>query len=128
MPYVKLLLKTEEWDNTQSSSGQEQKQRPNELAYQVNEMQVHKFEKGIFIGDSAATSHMTSDMTGLYNLMKISSSEVQEYWFNQQPEYRDREEVPPLGQQRRIGLEIDMIGAREENLVSTRNQTLEELI
>ena len=26
-------------------------------------MQVKKLEKGIFIGDSAATSHMTSDMT-----------------------------------------------------------------
>ena len=42
--------------------------------YQVNEMQVQKFEKGIFIGDSAATSHMTSDMTVLYNLQEISSS------------------------------------------------------
>ena len=39
-----------------------------ELAYIMNEMQVQKLEKGIFIGDSAATSHMTSDMTGLYNL------------------------------------------------------------
>ena len=45
-----------------------------ELAYQVNEMQVQTLEKGIFIGDSAATSHMTSDMTGLYNLLKISGS------------------------------------------------------
>ena len=30
--------------------------------------------KGIFIGNSAATSHMTSDMTELYNLQKISGS------------------------------------------------------
>ena len=37
-------------------------------------MQVQKLEKGIFLGDSAATSHMSSDMTGLYNLQKISSS------------------------------------------------------
>ena len=37
-------------------------------------MQVQKLEKGIFEGDSAATSHMTSDMTGLYNLQKISGS------------------------------------------------------
>ena len=37
-------------------------------------MQVQKLEKGIFIGDSAATSHMTNDMTGLYNLQKMSSS------------------------------------------------------
>ena len=26
------------------------------------------------------------------------------------------EEIPPLDQQRRLGLDIDMIGAREENL------------
>ena len=37
-------------------------------------MQVQKLEKGIFIGDSAATSHMISDMTALYNLQKISGS------------------------------------------------------
>ena len=37
-------------------------------------MQVQKLEKEINIGDSAATSNMTSDMTGLYNLQKISSS------------------------------------------------------
>ena len=37
-------------------------------------MQVQKLEKGIFIGDSAATSHMTCDMTRLYNLQRISSS------------------------------------------------------
>ena len=37
-------------------------------------MQVPKLEEGIFIGDSVATSHMISDMTGLYNLQKISGS------------------------------------------------------
>ena len=37
-------------------------------------MQAQKLEKGIFIGDSATTSHMTSHMSGLYNLQKISSS------------------------------------------------------
>ena len=37
-------------------------------------MQVQKLEKGIFIGDSAAASHMTSDMTELYNLQKIPGS------------------------------------------------------
>ena len=50
------------------------KQKPRELAYRMNEMQVQKWEKGIFIGDSAATNHMMSDMTGLYNLQKISGS------------------------------------------------------
>ena len=42
--------------------------------------------------------------------------DTQGYWVNQQPEYRSREEVPPLDQQRRLGLDICMIGAREENL------------
>ena len=51
--------------------------------------------------------------------------EMQGYWFNQQLEYRDREEVPPLDQQRRLGLDIGMIGGREENLCSTRSQTSE---
>ena len=38
-------------------------------------MQVLKLGKGIFIGDSAATStHMTSDMRGLYNLQNISGT------------------------------------------------------
>ena len=37
-------------------------------------MQVQKLEKLIFIGDSVRTSHMTSDMTGLYNLQKVSGS------------------------------------------------------
>ena len=33
--------------------------------------------------------------------------------------------MQPLDQQRRLGLDIDMIGAREENLGSTKSQTLE---
>ena len=37
-------------------------------------MEVQKLEKGIFIGDSAVTSQMTSDMTGLYNLQLTSGS------------------------------------------------------
>ena len=53
------------------------------------------------------------------------SDDIQGDWFNQQQGYRDREEVLPLHQQRRLGLDIDMIGAREENLDSTRSQTLE---
>ena len=51
-----------EWDNTKvpEVSGQQ----PKDLAYQVNEMQVQKLENGIFVGNSAATSHMTSEMIG----------------------------------------------------------------
>ena len=51
--------------------------------------------------------------------------EIQGDWGNQQLEYRDREDVPLLDQQRRLGLDIDMIGAREENTGLTRSQTLE---
>ena len=50
------------------------KQKPRELAYRMNQMQVQNLEKAIFIGDSAATSHMKSDMIGLYSLQKISGS------------------------------------------------------
>ena len=37
-------------------------------------MGIQKLAKDIFIRDSAATSHMTSNPTGLYNLQKISGS------------------------------------------------------
>ena len=49
--------------------------------------------------------------------------EIREIWVYQQPQ--DEEENQPLDQQRRLGLDIDMIGAREENLGSTRSQTFE---
>ena len=49
--------------------------------------------------------------------------EIRENWVYQQPE--DEEENQPLHRQRRLGLDMDMIGAREENLGSTRSQTLE---
>ena len=51
--------------------------------------------------------------------------EIRENWVYQQPENRDREETPPLDQQRRLGLDINMIGSKEENLGSTSSQTLE---
>ena len=38
--------------------------------------QGYKTGKGIFIGDSAATSHMTSDPTRLYNVEEISGSVI----------------------------------------------------
>ena len=49
--------------------------------------------------------------------------EIRENWVYQQPE--NEEENQPLDQQRRLGLDIYMIGAREDNLGSTRSQTLE---
>ena len=76
-------------DNISKSSGQ----KLTELTYKLNEMQVQKLEKGIFIRDSAATSHMASDMTGLYNLQKISGpvmiemdktsdAPIKDYWMS----------------------------------------------
>ena len=55
--------------------------------------------------------------------MKKNEEEIRDNWVYQQPE--DEEEILPLDQQRRLGLDIDMIGAREEYLCSTRSQTLE---
>ena len=69
---IQESVANKEWEDIKISEVSEQK--PKELAYRMNEMQVQRLEKGIFIGDSAATSHMTSDMTGLYNLQKISGS------------------------------------------------------
>ena len=40
----------------------------------MKEMELSHLGKNIFIGDSAATSHMTSNKMGVYNLVPISSS------------------------------------------------------
>ena len=50
--------------------------------------------------------------------------EIRENCVYQQPEDRDREEIPQMDLQK-MGLDIDMIAAKEENLGSTRSQTLE---
>ena len=39
--------------------------------------------------------------------------------------YRTRDKLPPLGQRRGLGLDIDMIGARGDHLGSTRSETRE---
>ena len=40
----------------------------------MKEMGLAYLEKNIFIGDSAATSHMTSRKMGVYNLVPINGS------------------------------------------------------
>ena len=40
----------------------------------MNEMELSHLGKNIFIGDSAATSHMTSSKMGVYNLFPINGS------------------------------------------------------
>ena len=49
-------------------------QEKNEKALVTKEMTVSNLGKNIFIGDSAATSHMTSNKTGVYNLTPINRS------------------------------------------------------
>ena len=46
----------------------------NEKALVTNEMELSHLEKNIFRGDSAATSHMTSNKMGVYNLVPIKGS------------------------------------------------------
>ena len=46
----------------------------NEKALVTNEMELSHLGKNIFIGDSAATSHMTSSKMGVYNLVPIYGS------------------------------------------------------
>ena len=46
----------------------------NEKALVTKEMALSHLGKNIFIGDSAATSHMTSDKMGEFNLIPINGS------------------------------------------------------
>ena len=50
------------------------KKGENEKALVMNEMELSHLGKNIFIGDSAATSHMTSSKMGVYNLVPINGS------------------------------------------------------
>ena len=50
------------------------KKRENEKALVTNEMELSNLGKNIFIGDSASTSHMTSNKMGVYNLVPINGS------------------------------------------------------
>ena len=50
------------------------KKGANEKALVTNEMELSHLGKNIFIGDSAATSHMTSNKIVVYNLVPINGS------------------------------------------------------
>ena len=52
------------------------KKGENEKALVTKEMALSHLGKNIFIGDSAATSHMTSNKMGVYNLVSIKGSVV----------------------------------------------------
>ena len=59
---------------TTISSRYSKKKGENEKALVTKEMALSNLGKNIFIGDSAATSHMTSNKLGAYNLVPINRS------------------------------------------------------
>ena len=61
-------------ENNAISSQYPKKKGENEKALVRKEMGLGYLEKNIFIGDSAATSHMTSRKLGVYDLVPINGS------------------------------------------------------
>ena len=59
---------------TQDGHENQQKNDGNDQALVSNEMTVSSIGNDIFIGDSAATSHMTNNRTGVYDLIPIRGS------------------------------------------------------
>ena len=59
---------------TQDGLKNQEKIDENDQALVSNEMTLSSIGNDIFIGDSAATSHMTNNRTGVYNLMPIRGS------------------------------------------------------
>ena len=59
---------------TQDDHKNQQKNDENDQALVSNEMTVSSIGNDIFIGDSAATSHMTNNSTGVYDLVLIRGS------------------------------------------------------
>ena len=62
------------WKITRYDHDISRKKGENEKALVTNEMELSHLGKNIFIGDSAATSHMTSSKMGVYNLVPINGS------------------------------------------------------
>ena len=61
-------------NKTQDDHENQQKNDENDKAHVSNEMTLSSIGSDIFIGDSAATSHMTNNKTGVYNLIPIRGS------------------------------------------------------
>ena len=59
---------------TQDGHENQQKNDENDQALVSNEMTLSSIGNDIFIGDSAATSHMTNNKTGVYDLIPIKGS------------------------------------------------------
>ena len=58
---------------TQDGHKNQQKNDENDQALVSNEMMLSSIGNDIFIGDSAATSHMTNNRTGVYDLLEAQS-------------------------------------------------------
>ena len=65
---------TEQGKTTISSGNIPRKKEENEKALVTKEMALSNLGENIFIGDSAATIHMTSNKLGVYNLVPINKS------------------------------------------------------
>ena len=61
-------------NKTQDGHKNQQKNDENDQALVSNEMTLSSIGNDIFIGDSAATSHMTNNNTGVYDLIPIKGS------------------------------------------------------
>ena len=59
---------------TQDGHKNPSKNDENDQALVSNEMTLSSLENDIFIGDSSATSHMTNNKTGVYDLTPIRGS------------------------------------------------------
>ena len=59
---------------TQEDHEKQVQNEENDQAFVSNEMALSSIGKEIFIGDSAATSHMTNNRTGVYDLVPIRGS------------------------------------------------------
>ena len=66
----------QELNITRSRHDIPRKKGENEKALVTKEMGLGFLEKHIFIGDSAATSHMTNRKLGVYDLVPINGSEM----------------------------------------------------
>ena len=72
--YYQFSDKEEEGEKTQDCHENPSKNDENDKALVSNEMALSSIGNDIFIGDSAATSHMTNNKTGVYDLTPIRGS------------------------------------------------------
>ena len=78
--YYEFSSEEEEGEHTdpkkfkKTQDGHKTPSKSDEKALVSNEMTLSSIGNDIFIGDSAATSHMTNNKTGVYNLTPIRGS------------------------------------------------------